>query len=64
MKFNKPIPWNWLKKEQEQEGNSLPVSRKNSTPASAYPLASIHREIDNQPLTSSLSSFPSAPRAQ
>ena len=47
MKLNKLIPWNWLKKEQEQEAHPAPVLRKDPSPPGSYPLESIHREIDN-----------------
>jgi HSP20 family protein len=46
MNINKLAPWNWFKKEQEQEGNRMPVMRRESQPGSTDSLMDIHRQID------------------
>ena len=47
MDINKLAPWNWFKKEQEQEGKSLPVLRKDApSNYSTNPLVQVHQEID------------------
>jgi len=45
MKFNKLVPWNWFKKEEEQERSFLPV-RRDEFAWPDWPLANLHREID------------------
>ncbi len=46
MNIKKLAPWNWFKKEQEQEGAKLPVRREESQNWPDSPLFQIHREID------------------
>lgn len=46
MDINKLAPWNWFRKEQEQEGKSLPVMRKDMPSFEGSPLLHLHREID------------------
>lgn len=46
MNIKKLAPWNWFKKEQEQEGAKLPVRREESRNRPDSPLFQIHREID------------------
>lgn len=46
MDINKLAPWNWFRKEQEQEGKSLPVARSVSPSVEESPLLQLHREID------------------
>lgn len=47
MDINKLAPWNWFKKEQEQEGKNLPVVRQEASGSyPASPLFQVHQEID------------------
>lgn len=45
MKFDKLVPWNWFKKEEEREQSFLPT-RRDFGLAWPEPIANIHREID------------------
>jgi len=46
MNIDKLAPWNWFRKEQEQEGKTLPVRRKEMASVEGNPLLQLHREID------------------
>lgn len=48
MDISKLAPWNWFKKEEEQQGASLPVKRQDQpVPAQhSHPLSQLHGEID------------------
>lgn len=46
MQINKLAPWNWFKKEQEQEAKSLPVVRREAQTAHPDSIFRIHREIN------------------
>jgi len=46
MDINKLAPWNWFRKEQEQEGTSLPVHRADMRNFTGSPLLQLQREID------------------
>jgi HSP20 family protein len=49
MELKKLVPWNWFKKEEEDEGKTLPVQREDAQDqAYAFnsPLIRFHREID------------------
>ena len=46
MAFDKLAPWNWFKKELEQEGKSLPAQRAEGPSREEYPLLHLPREID------------------
>jgi HSP20 family protein len=48
MNISKLAPWNWFKKEEEQEGSSVPVKRQDQpvTIRQTHPLLQIHNEID------------------
>ncbi|MBW2109047.1 MAG: Hsp20/alpha crystallin family protein [Deltaproteobacteria bacterium] len=46
MNIKKLAPWNWFKKEQEEEGKSLPVVHKHTETGYPHPLMQIHQEID------------------
>lgn len=46
MDINKLAPWNWFKKEQEQEGKHLPVTRQESRASYPGSVFQIHQEID------------------
>jgi len=46
MELKKLAPWNWFKKEQEQEGRTLPVLHQESPVLGANPILQIHQEID------------------
>lgn len=46
MDINKLAPWNWFRKEQEQEGKSLPVARSVAPGFEGSPLVQLQREID------------------
>lgn len=45
MKFDKLVPWNWFRKEEERERHLLPV-RREAEFAWPEPLAQLHRDID------------------
>ena len=45
MKFDKLVPWNWFKREEEREESRVPVRRDWQT-TWPEPLLNIHREID------------------
>ncbi|AFM26071.1 Hsp20/alpha crystallin family protein [Desulfomonile tiedjei] len=48
MDISKLAPWNWFKKEEEREGSTLPIKRKDSQALSHYshPMSQLHYEID------------------
>jgi len=46
MNINKLAPWNWFTKEHEQEGTSLPVTRRDAGALETPPLWQLHRDID------------------
>jgi HSP20 family protein len=46
MDIKKLAPWNWFKKEQEQEGTMLPVRRQETQNRYADPFSQIRQEID------------------
>jgi HSP20 family protein len=49
MNVKKWIPWNWFKKEEEGDGNTVPVQRtsaRGTQLAAAHPIDCLHREID------------------
>jgi len=46
MDIKKMVPWNWFKKEQEQEVKSFPVRRSDTKSRYSHPLARIHDEIN------------------
>ena len=46
MNINKLAPWNWFRKEQEQEGKSLQGMRTEIPTVGGGPLQQLHREID------------------
>lgn len=49
MDWKKLSPWNWFKKENEQEAGSIPVLQKGGYPAGTdpySPLAQLHNELD------------------
>jgi HSP20 family protein len=45
MKFDKLIPWNWFKREEERERGLLPVRRELDW-GWPEPIANLHREIE------------------
>ncbi|ABK18537.1 Hsp20/alpha crystallin family protein [Syntrophobacter fumaroxidans] len=45
MDFKKLAPWNWFKKEEEQQSANLPVQRYDQ-PRHDNPVARFHQEID------------------
>ena len=51
MDIKKLAPWNWFKKEEEDDGSAVPVKRKESRSplndgVSSHPLVLLHREMD------------------
>jgi HSP20 family protein len=46
MDIKKLAPWNWFKKEQEQEGTMLPIRRQETQTRYADPFSQIRQEID------------------
>lgn len=46
MDIKKLAPWNWFKKEQEQEGTMLPVRRQETQTRYTDPFSQIRQEID------------------
>ncbi len=44
--ISKLAPWNWFKKEEEQEAVHLPVQRQAQPDRHAHPMLQLHREID------------------
>jgi HSP20 family protein len=46
MDIKKLAPWNWFKKEQEQEGKMLPIRRRESNASYSDPFLEIRQEID------------------
>ena len=46
MDIKKLAPWNWFKKEQEQNGKMLPIKRQESQSQYADPFLQIRQEID------------------
>lgn len=46
MDIKKLATWNWFKKEQEREGNMLPVRRRDTQTQYAYPFLQVRQEID------------------
>jgi len=46
MDIKKLAPWNWFKKEEEQEGKMLPVRRQETQTFHPDPFVQIRKEID------------------
>ena len=46
MNISKLNPFNWFRKEEENQGHSLPVRRGDTTPTQVHPLVELHREMD------------------
>ncbi|MBW1990429.1 MAG: Hsp20/alpha crystallin family protein [Deltaproteobacteria bacterium] len=46
MDKSKLVPWNWFRKEQEQQAGNLPAARVPVRGWYASPLAQMHREMD------------------
>jgi len=60
MELKQLAPWNWFKKEEEQQGTALPVLRRGAPANYPASLAQFHNEIDNL-FESFLQGFPLAP---
>jgi HSP20 family protein len=46
MDIKKLAPWNWFKKEEEQEGKTLPVRRQDKPTQYADPFTQVRQEIN------------------
>jgi HSP20 family protein len=60
MELKQIAPWNWFKKEEENQGSSLPVLRRGSAPDYPASLARFHDDFD-QIFENFLQGFPLAP---
>lgn len=46
MKLDRLAPWNWFKKEEELEGRSVPVKRRDRAEGMSHPVVRLQSEID------------------
>jgi HSP20 family protein len=49
MEIKKWVPWNWFKKEESEQNNTVPVQRENTGEQAGvlvHPLRQFHQEID------------------